>query len=124
MPSTDSQRRRYAFFLTSYFVQGAIGIIYEPLNYILKDHLRLTPGQASGFIAWMTFPLLLKPFYGFLTDFVPIAGYRRKPHLLLAALVSAIAFFGLAAQTHYRYAPLLFLMTLSILALAFADVVC
>jgi len=124
MPGTVSQQRRYAFFLTSYFVQGSIGIIYEPLNYILKDHLHLTPGQASGFIAWMTFPLLLKPLYGFVTDFVPIAGYRRKPHLLLAALASSLAFFGLAAQTHYRYAGLLGLMTLSILAMAFADVVC
>jgi MFS family permease len=121
---TDSLRRRYGFFLTCYFVQGAIGIIYEPLNYILKDHLRLTPGQASGFIACMTFPLLLKPLYGIMTDYVPLGGNRRKPHLVLAAFLSAVAFFGLAAQTEYRYAALLFLMTLSIFAMAFADVVC
>ena len=102
MPMTDSLRRRYGFFLTCYFVQGAIGIIYEPLNYILKDRLRLTPGEAAGFIAWMTFPLLLKPLYGIVTDFVPLGGHRRKPHLVLAALVSAAAFLGLASETHYR----------------------
>ena len=121
---SDSLRRRYAFFMINYFVQGAIGIVYEPLNYILKDHLRLTPGQAAGFIAWMTFPLLLKPLYGIVTDFVPLGGYRRKPHLLLAALVSTAAFFGLATEAHYRYSTLLFPMMLSIFAMAFADVVC
>jgi MFS family permease len=124
MPMTDSLRRRYTFFTINYFVQGAIGIIYEPLNYILKDRLRLTPGQAAGFIAWMTFPLLLKPLYGFVTDFAPLRGYRRKPHLIMAALLSAAAFFGLAAQSQYHYTGLLFLMALSIFAMAFADVVC
>src|ERR1700690_3636312 len=107
MPNADSLHRRYAFFMINYFVQGAIGIIYEPLNYILKDRLRLTPGQAAGFIAWMTFPLLLKPLYGVVTDFVPLGHYRRKPHLMLAALVSAAAFLGLASETHYRYFALL-----------------
>jgi MFS family permease len=124
MPITDSLRRRYTFFMINYFVQGAIGIIYEPLNYILKDRLRLTPGEAAGFIAWMTFPLLLKPLYGVVTDFVPFGRYRRKPHLVLAALLSAAAFLGLASETHYRYSALLIPMSLSIFAMAFADVVC
>jgi len=121
---TDSLRRRYAFFSINYFVQGAIGIIYEPLNYILKDRLRLTPGQAAGFVAWMTFPLLLKPLYGVVTDFVPLGERRRKPHLILAALLSAVAFLGLASETRYRYSALLVPMMLSIFAMAFADVVC
>lgn len=124
MPMTDSLRRRYSFFLTCYFVQGAIGIIYEPLNYLLKDHLHLTPGQASGFIAWMTFPLLLKPLYGLISDFVPLGGYRRKPHLILSALLAVAAFLSLVVQTRYRYFSLLFPMTLSIVAMAFADAVC
>jgi MFS family permease len=121
---TDSLRRRYVFFSVNYFVQGIIGIVYEPLNYLLKDTLRLTPGQASGFIAWMTLPLLLKPLYGFVTDFVPLGKYRRKPHLIIASLLASIAFLGLAAQTHYRYLSLLFPMMLSIFAMAFADAVC
>jgi predicted MFS family arabinose efflux permease len=121
---TDSLRRRYVFFSVNYFVQGIIGIVYEPLNYLLKDTLRLTPGQASGFIAWMTLPLLLKPLYGFVTDFIPLGRYRRKPHLIIASLLAAIAYFGLAAQTHYRYFSLLFQMMLSIFAMGFADAVC
>jgi len=120
----DSLRRRYAFFLTHYFVQSSIGIVYEPLNYLLKDHLRLTPGQASGFMAWITLPLLFKPLYGFVTDFVPIGGYRRKPHLILASLAAALAFWCLAVQTHYGYLNLLLPVALSIFAMAFADAVC
>jgi MFS family permease len=120
----DSTRRRYMFFLINYFVQGAIGIIYEPLDYILKDTLRLTPGQASGFIAWMTLPLLLKPVYGYITDFIPLGRYRRKPHLILAAVAASVAFFSLTVQSHDRYLALLIPMALSIFAMAFADAVC
>jgi MFS family permease len=120
----DSLRRRYSFFLINYLMQGAVGIVYEPLDYILKDRLKLTPGEASGFIALMTFPLLLKPLFGFISDFVPIGRARRKPHLLFSSLVASVAFFGLFGQTQYRYANLLFLMTLSVFALAFADAVC
>jgi MFS family permease len=121
---TDSLRRRYVFFSVTYFVQGAIGIVYEPLNYILKDYLKLSPGQAAGFVAWMTLPLLFKPLYGFVTDFVPLRRYRRKPHLILASLLAATAFGALAAQRNYHYFRLLFPMALSIFAMAFADAVC
>jgi len=121
---TDSLRRRYVFFLVCYFVQSAVGIIYEPMNYLLKDNLNMSPGAAAGFFAWATLPLLLKPAYGLITDFLPIAGYRRKPHLAMGALVSAGAFFALAIQTHYTYMSLLWPTALSCLALAFADVVC
>src|ERR1051326_1673680 len=96
-----SLRRYYIFFLVNYFVQSAVGIVYEPVNYVLKDHLHLTPGRASGFMAWITFPLLLKPLFGYVTDFLPIGRYRRKPHLVLAACLAAAAFFVLAAQARY-----------------------
>jgi MFS family permease len=121
---TDSVGRRYAFFLITYFVQGLVGIVYEPLNYVLKDRLKLTPGEASGFIAWMTLPLLLKPLYGWITDFVPLGRYRRKPHLIVSALVASAAFFILAEERHHRYVSLLFPMMLSIFAMAFAEAVC
>jgi len=117
-------RGYYIFFLINYFMQSAVGIVYEPVNYVLKDQLHLTPGQAAGFMAWITFPLLLKPLFGYVTDFVPLGRYRRKPHLVLAACLSAAAFFSLAAQTHYRYLSLLIPLTLSIFAMAFADAVC
>ncbi len=117
-------RRYYFFFLINYFVQSTVGIVYEPVNYLLKDRLHLTPGQAAGFMAWITFPLLLKPLYGYVTDFMPLGRYRRKPHLVLAACLAAAAFFSLAAQTHYRYISLLIPLMLSIFAMAFADAVC
>jgi MFS family permease len=120
----DTLRRRYSFFLINYFIQGSISIVYEPLDYLLKDHLKLTPGQAAGFIAWMTFPLLLKPVMGYITDFMPFRGERRKPYLILTSLIATFAFLSLAYQSHYRYLGLLIPMTLSCFALTFADVVC
>src|SRR5579872_7381723 len=124
MTSNVSSRRLYFFFFINYFVQSAVGIAYEPMNYLLKDHLKLSPGQAAGFFAWATLPMLFKPAYGFITDFMPIGGYRRKPHLALGALVAAGAFFSLALESHYTYLGLLGPIAISCLALAFADVVC
>src|SRR6185436_10148370 len=63
-----ARRRVFAFFLINYFAQGAVAIIFEPLDYLLKDRLHLTPGDASGFLAWMTFPLLFKPLFGLVAD--------------------------------------------------------
>src|SRR5437762_1723732 len=119
-----SLRRYYFFFWINYFVQSTVGIIYEPVNYLLKDRLHLTPGEASGFYGWITFPLLLKPLYGYISDFIPLGQYRRKPHLAIAACLAAAAFFSLAAQTQYRYLNLLIPLTLSIFSMAFADAVC
>jgi MFS family permease len=124
MAMHDSLRKRYLFFSINYFIQGAIGIVYEPLDYILKDTLHLSPGRASGFIAWMTLPLLLKPVYGYISDFFPLGRYRRKPHLILSAITASFAFFALAGQTQYTYLRLLIPMGLSIFAMAFADAVC
>jgi len=120
----NSLRRSYGFFLAHYFVQGAVGIAYEPMNYLLKDHLQLSPGKAAGFWAWTTLPFLFKPLYGLVTDFFPIRGYRRKAHLAIGALTAAGAFFGLALERRYTFMSLLWPTALSCFALAFADVAC
>lgn len=121
---SDSQRRRYFFFLVNYFMQGIVGFTYEPMEYLLKDRLKLSAGQAAGFVAWMTFPFLLKPLYGFIADTIPIGGYRRKPHIILTALLASLAYFSLAAQAAYTYVGLLIPLALACFWLAFADVVC
>jgi len=92
---TDSLRRRYVFFSVNYFIQGIIGIVYEPLNYLLKDSLRLTPGQASGFIAWMTLPLLaaaaLTPVSQTHQDATGGNGEELRTFAVACALVSLLA---------------------------------
>ena len=82
----------YLFCAVNYFAQGMAGIVYEPVNYLLKDGLKLSAGQAAVFVAWMTAPFVIKPLFGLLTDLVRLPGGLRRPHLVLGALLVAGVF--------------------------------
>ncbi len=115
--------RLYFFCAVNYFAQGMGGLVYEPLNYLLKDGLHLGPGETAVFVAWMTIPFLIKPLFGLLTDLVPLAGRLRRPHLILGAALGTASWLALALFPHYRYAPLLALCTLVNFSTALCDVV-
>lgn len=111
------------FFAVNYFAQGMSGIVYEPVSYLLKDGLRLTAGQAAGFIGWMTVPFLVKPLFGLLTDLFPILGRLRRPHLILGAALGAACWLALALRSVHSYGPLLALLILVNVSVVFCDVV-
>lgn len=116
--------RIYLFFAANYFAQGMSGIAYEPINYLLKDRLGLSAGQASIFIAWMTLPFLIKPFFGLLTDLCPVKGRRRLPYISAASAVAVGAWLALAIYNRYTYVWLLAMLFLTNVGIAFSDVVC
>ena len=90
--ATDGRRLIYLFGLV-YFAQGIgqhSGLVAQPLNHYFKAALGLDPAQTTEYLAILTIPWTLKPLYGLLSDFVPLAGYRRKSWLLLANLLAAL----------------------------------
>ncbi|MFA6318569.1 MAG: hypothetical protein WC943_14265, partial [Elusimicrobiota bacterium] len=123
-PATPGADRLAMFFAVNYFAQGMLGIVFEPLSYLLKDGLGLSAGEASIFIAWITLPFLAKPIFGLLTDMVTWGGHRRLPHIALASAVPAVALLALAGHHEYRYWPLLLLMALVNTGVVLSDVVC
>jgi MFS family permease len=113
------------FFAVNYLAQGMVGIVYEPIFYILKDSLGLDAAQSAAFVAWMTAPFLLKPLLGLLTDLFPLKGRLRSPHLALSAALGALGWLTLAlgpAKPSYWFL-LLLLMGVNA-AVVFGDVVC
>ena len=78
----------------------------------------------STFIFLLSLPWTVKPLYGLISDFVPLAGYRAKSYLVLGSIISAAALFALAAQplSIDRFQLLLWLLPPAI-SVAFADVV-
>ena len=44
----------------------------------------------------VSLPWVIKPVYGFLTDGLPVFGYRRKPYLILAGLLGSASWASLA----------------------------
>ena len=76
-----------------YFIQGFM----EPTEGLLKQPtVRLLEMWGQGpeaiaiFAAWITLPWTIKPLYGVLSDFVPLAGYRRKTYLILGSSLALV----------------------------------
>jgi predicted MFS family arabinose efflux permease len=125
-PLRHREVRGYAlFFALIYFVQGAIdltsGLANQPVQYLLKDNMGLTAAQSGFFFAVIGLGWSIKPVYGLLSDFFPLAGYQRKGYLLLMSAVGAVSWLTLALCPPDYYVVLL-VLTLCAATLAFCDV--
>lgn len=116
--------RLLIFFAVNYFAQGMGGLAYEPVSYYLKDALHLGAAQSAVFVAWMTLPLTIKPLFGVLTDFLPWAGSRRRPHLIAVSLLTSLGWFLLAGLKTANYGAALALLVLVNVGFVLSDVVC
>src|SRR5205085_7196573 len=88
-------KRLLLFFALVYVVEGTgqiVGLIYQPLNYYLKEVQGWTPVQVTAFITLFNLPWIIKPLYGLVSDFVPLFGYRRKSYLILANIAAIVGY--------------------------------
>lgn len=113
------------FFALTYFVQGTIdltsGLANQPVQYLLKEQLRLSAGQSGFFFAVIGIGWTIKPLYGAVSDFFPLAGWQRKSYLLLMSALGMASWLGLAALSP-TYTTVLVLLTCCAATLAFCDV--
>jgi folate/biopterin transporter len=86
--------------LTVYFVQGILGLARLAVSFFLKDELRLSPAQVSALLGIVALPWIVKPLFGFISDGLPIFGYRRRPYLILAGILGTISWVSLATIVH------------------------
>lgn len=115
-------------FGTMYFVQGIAepteGLIAQPVRSLLRSwgHGADDIGQ---FIFFLSVPWIIKPIYGLLTDFVPIAGTRRRSYLILTSGVTVVALIYLFffPPQPGQYGLLLLLLLAPTVGVAFSDVV-
>ncbi|KAG0569944.1 hypothetical protein M758_6G122600 [Ceratodon purpureus] len=105
-----------------YFVQGILGLARLAVSYFLKDDLHLDPAEAAFLQGLSALPWLIKPLYGFISDGVPLFGYRRRSYLVLCGLLGAVSWFALATVVNNKYAAVSAIL-LSSLSVAFSDVV-
>ena len=108
--------------MTVYFVQGILGLASLARTYFLKENLHLGPAESSALLGIASLPWVIKPVYGFLTDALPILGYRRKPYLILAGLLGAAGWASLATWVHTPGQAIL-ASTIASLGVAMSDVV-
>ncbi len=79
-----------------YFVQGALGIAHLAVSFFLKDKLGLGPAEVASLVGIAMLPWTVKPLYGLVSDAFPIAGYRRRPYLVISSILGTIAWLGMA----------------------------
>ncbi len=113
------------FFAIVYVVEGIgqarVGIIYQPLNYYLKD-IGWTPIQVTAYLAVLNFPWVIKPVFGLVSDFVPLFGYRRKSYLIIASICAVGSYAWIARLSEPGEFALLLVLTS--FAMATASTLC
>mmetsp|Transcript_23408 Transcript_23408/g.32805 ORF Transcript_23408/g.32805 Transcript_23408/m.32805 type:complete len:616 (-) Transcript_23408:28-1875(-) len=84
--------------MTIYFVEGALGLARLAQTFLLKDELHLGPAELSALTGIFTLPWTIKPLYGFLSDGVPLFGYRRRSYLVLAGILGCFSYAAVGAD--------------------------
>ncbi|KAL5782640.1 hypothetical protein ACOSP7_007669 [Xanthoceras sorbifolium] len=105
-----------------YFVQGVLGLSRLAVSFYLKDDLRLDPAETAVISGFSALPWLIKPLYGFISDSVPLFGYRRRSYLVLSGLLGAFSWTLMATFVDSKYSAA-FSILLGSLSVAFSDVV-
>ncbi|MED6205508.1 hypothetical protein PIB30_018290 [Stylosanthes scabra] len=105
-----------------YFVQGVLGLARLAVNFFLKDDLHLDPAETAVISGFSALPWLIKPLYGFISDSVPLFGYRRRSYLVLSGLLGALSWSLMATFVDSKYGAA-FCTLIGSLSVAFSDVV-
>lgn len=108
--------------LIVYFVQGILGLARLAVSFFLKDELGLSPAQVAALMGIAALPWVIKPVFGFLSDGLPLFGYKRRPYLVLSGLMGTAAWLSLATMVHTAWAATGAIL-LSSLSVAISDVI-
>ncbi len=82
--------------LTVYFVQGILGLARLAVSFFLKDDIGLNPAEVAALTGIASIPWVIKPVFGFISDGVPLFGFRRRPYLILSGLLGSLSWLALA----------------------------
>ncbi|MBD2329918.1 folate/biopterin family MFS transporter [Alkalinema sp. FACHB-956] len=108
--------------LLVYFVQGILGLARLAVSFFLKDELALGPAEVSSLLGIVSIPWMVKPLFGFISDGLPILGYRRRPYLILSGILGVASWVSLATLVHSGWSATL-AIALGSLSIAMSDVI-
>ncbi|MBE9043193.1 folate/biopterin family MFS transporter [Pleurocapsales cyanobacterium LEGE 10410] len=108
--------------LTVYFVQGILGLARLAVSFFLKDDLGLTPAEVAVLTGISAIPWIIKPLFGFISDGLPVFGYRRRPYLIFSGLLGTASWLALATLVDNAWTATLVILSTS-LSVAISDVI-
>ena len=111
-----------AAILIVYFVQGILGLARLAVSFFLKDDLGLTPAEVAALTGIASLPWVIKPVFGFLSDGLPLFGYRRRPYLILSGILGTVSWLAFATLVDNGWTATIALLSTS-LSVALSDVI-
>ena len=108
--------------LAVYFVQGILGLARLGVSFFLKDDLGLSPAEVAALAGIASLPWVVKPLFGFLSDSLPILGYRRRSYLVLSGILGCVAWLAMATVVDSAVAATV-AIALSSTSVAVSDVI-
>ena len=119
--SSREARRLSLLFAIVYFAQGMVYLPDQVVSIVFKER-GLTAGQLATFSWIITTPWFIKPAYGLLSDFVPLAGTRRRSYFLIMSALAACSAVAVSLMPGAPYWALATMITLLWLGVGFTDV--
>ena len=90
---------------------------------MFKDDFKVSPARMGLYMSYISFPWVIKPIWGLLTDSKPLFGYRRKSYLIIFGLLAAIGWVLMAYYGMYNMYHALLLLLMIQFSVCFANVV-
>ncbi|MBI1267884.1 MAG: MFS transporter [Cryomorphaceae bacterium] len=88
--------RSFLYFVSiAYLTQGIaqhFGLVSQPLDYFMLKGLGKNAADVAQLLTILMLPWMVKPFYGIISDFFPLFGYRRKSYLFISYCAAGIFF--------------------------------
>lgn len=102
-----SDELHWSFVLGVIFVYGVsqglgAGLSKLSIQYYMKDDLKVEPSESQIYFGIIMIPWIIKPLWGFITDTVPILGYRRRPYFVFAGNNLSICIFLVTFCSHFH----------------------
>ncbi|GAA0158798.1 transporter [Lithospermum erythrorhizon] len=122
-----SNELHWSFVISVMIIYGinqglSLGLSRISTQYYMKDEQKLQPSEAQIYMGVIAIPWIIKPFWGLLTDIVPIVGYRRRPYFILAGLIGVTSMLVLSLQNNVQLALALLLLMAGSAGAAVGDV--
>lgn len=121
-----------AFLFFMYFVQVMNNLPGIPINFMLRDVMKLSQVEAQYLVAATALGWVIKPLWGYIAQNFPIFGYRQKTYIVGMSLIASLSWWLLAYFFYmhdvayiaaHGYWTIFFYFNLGAAAYAFVDVV-
>ena len=92
------------------FSDGLSSFSNLAITFYFKDELHLTPSQSALIQSILSFPYILKPLFGFISDVFPFFGYKRKSYLILNSIIIFLSWMAMAFLNLSLYLTIVILL--------------